>query len=202
VCIPQANFFISHDPGFTTGIIEAIHTELSHTRSDIVFEIRGETASPYLLIDAPSEELAVECVRLARILADEMISDQTVHTTAVFLDPPGFPLDSVKVTLEYFPVIEATRPSLLPCSTTFFDPNLRIKQEDAYMDDFCLQLSAVLKRVGRMNSDFNLKVNLGHFFLISFPSAPPSDGQSSAPCKFDQFISLVRHPRTTGEMKP
>lgn len=198
----QANFFISHDPGLTSGIIDAIHTELSQIRSDIAFKIRGGTASPYLSIDAPSEDLAVECVRLARTLADEMISDKTVHTTAFFLEPPGLPLDSVEVKLEHFPTFEATRPCMLPCSAIFSDPSLRIKQEDDYMNQFCIHLSAALKRVGRINSDFNLKVNLGHFFLMSFPHATTPGGQSQGPYKFGQFSSLVRNPRATGEMKP
>ncbi|KAI0124627.1 hypothetical protein BJ170DRAFT_685504 [Xylariales sp. AK1849] len=197
----RAIFIVSHNSGLIEGVIDAVHKELSQLRRDIRFKVLGDAAFPYLSIDAPSEELAA-CIEEAQTLTDELISDKTVKTTAIFVEPPACPVNTVKVQLHHSGVSQSARPKISPCEATFSTLSQHSDREETYMAHFCQQLSGALKRVGRINSDFNLQVIFGHFHILSHQQKAASLGQGSdTQYGFDQLDTLIRHPRTKGDMK-
>lgn len=156
-------------------------------------EIRGSNAPvEYLHITAPSNHLAVESLQLARTLADEIISDKTTVTSGIFLEPPGVSKDPIEILLVGQPA--GTRPKLVN-SHESFSPIERTEQGREFIARFSFQLSAALKRVGRLKTGFKLRVHFGRYFLLSYRQ------QGDLRYSFEQFSEMVKNPRTNGVLE-
>lgn len=50
-------------------------------------------------------------------------------------------------------------------------PTDRIDEDPVYFGNFCQQLSTILKRMGSLNSGYNLKVVFGRYIVTTYPKA-------------------------------
>ncbi|KAK8126308.1 uncharacterized protein PG998_002067 [Apiospora kogelbergensis] len=112
---------------------------------------------------------------MARTLTDEFIFDQTVKTRATFVEPSQCPLTGFEVFLDpESPEAGGlgVRPTIRPCDA---NPDAQsidrtaCDEDPLYLDNFCHKLSAILKRIGRLNSGYNLKVAFGRYILTTYP---------------------------------
>ncbi|KAK6843348.1 hypothetical protein PG987_004208 [Apiospora arundinis] len=152
----ESRYLIIHDPELTKGVLDGVAKELSYTDSQ------------------PNHRRSMlNGWRWREILTDEFISDHTVKTRVTFVEPSKCPLAGFEVFLD--PETQESqglgaRPTIRPCDdesdAQFKD---RIDEDPLYFGNFCLQLSAILKRVGRLNSGYNLKVAFGRYILTTYP---------------------------------
>ncbi|KAK8019599.1 hypothetical protein PG990_004737 [Apiospora arundinis] len=167
----ESRYLIIHDPELTKGVLDGVAKELSYTDSQV--RVFGNENAQFLKIQAKSPEISAQRLEMARILTDEFISDHTVKTRVTFVEPSKCPLAGFEVFLD--PETQESqglgaRPTIRPCDdesdAQFKD---RIDEDPLYFGNFCLQLSAILKRVGRLNSGYNLKVAFGRYILTTYP---------------------------------
>ncbi|KAK8049087.1 hypothetical protein PG994_010817 [Apiospora phragmitis] len=127
----------------------------------------------FLQLKAPSPEINAQRLSMARTVTDDLISDNTVTNRATFVEPSGCPLAGFEVLLD--PKTQESkglgvRPMIRRCGdSTDAQPNDRIDEDPLYFGNFCQQLSAILKREGRLNSGYNLKVVFGRYIVTTYP---------------------------------
>ncbi|KAK8089553.1 hypothetical protein PG997_004514 [Apiospora hydei] len=169
--ITESRYLISHNPELSKGVLEGVCKELGYTDSEV--RIFGNNHVQFLQIQSSSPDINVQRLEMARTLTDEFISDKAVTTRATFVEPSGSPLAGFEVFLD--PETQESkdlgvRPVIRPCGDSMdAQPKDRIDENPLYLGNFCQQLSAVLKRVGRLNSGYNLKVVFGRYIVTTYP---------------------------------
>jgi hypothetical protein len=161
-----AAFFVSHDPALAVDVTEALHKELA--QDGISVEIRGRS-EPFLLIKAPDEEMLRHYLEMSRNLTEEIISDKTVTSTGVYLEPPDAPEKSLRISLTPRGS-HGARPALLPEHDEFTSPEERTRQRCAHLDLSSRRLVLALKRVGRAHTGAVPHVELGRYVLNKYPT--------------------------------
>ncbi|KAK8056750.1 hypothetical protein PG993_001977 [Apiospora rasikravindrae] len=169
--ITESRYLISHNPELSKGVLEGVCKELGYTDSEV--RIFGNNHVQFLQIQSSSPDINIQRLDMARTLTDEFISDKTVTTRATFVEPSGSPLAGFEVFMD--PETHESkglgvRPVVRPCGDSMdSQPKDRTDDNPLYFGNFCQQLSAVLKRVGRLNSGYNLKVVFGRYVVTTYP---------------------------------
>ncbi|ORY56682.1 uncharacterized protein BCR38DRAFT_490566 [Pseudomassariella vexata] len=192
----DAVFTLSHYPALTEGVVTAIHKELARRLpKKVMLRVEGQAPYEYLYISADSGSVVIDGIRMARSLADELIADKTIKTCEMFAEPPAFLNEFCRIVLD----INASGPGhprlLQHGNQDLPDPQRLADHQTKFLDDFCLRLSAALKRVGRLDSGTELRVKFGRFVLQTYPKVP--DGGYT----FDRFSSVLQDPRATGKLQ-
>ncbi|KAK8083024.1 hypothetical protein PG996_001805 [Apiospora saccharicola] len=171
--ITVSRYLISHDPELAKGVLEGVAKDLDHTDSKV--EVLGNNRVKFLQIQDPSPEINVQRLKMARILTDEFISDKTVTTRATFVEPSECPLSGFEVFLDSETQESkglGVRPIIRPCDNIMdSQPTDCIDEDPLYSGNFCQQLSVILKRVGSLNSGYNLNVVFGRYIVTTYPKA-------------------------------
>ncbi|KAK7924672.1 hypothetical protein PG985_006726 [Apiospora marii] len=169
--ITVSRYLICHDAELAEGVLEGVAKELDQTDSTV--EIIENQHVQFLRIQDPSAEINAQRLNMARTLTDEFISDKTVTTRATFVEPSSCPLSGFEVFLD--PQTQESkdvgvRPVVRPCENIMDSlPTDRIDEDPSYYGNFCQQLSTILKRVGSLNSGYNLKVVFGRYIVTTYP---------------------------------
>lgn len=193
----RAYLFVSHDKDLEKGVIEAVLVEMEvfvKGRNDILFQMMGPSDRPFLYLEAPSQDLVVECLDEARTCADNIINDKTTKLDLIFLEPPTTQHGSFEI------MRLAGRPEMVPLIGRPESSELTISYS-AFEKSFVQQLTSSLKKAGRIKDRINLRVHFGRYLLTSVPRPSGLDQDVEQRFGFAAFSKIIRHGRARGEFR-
>ncbi|KAI0882676.1 uncharacterized protein GGS22DRAFT_190657 [Annulohypoxylon maeteangense] len=188
----QANFIISQTPEAASGVIEAVHKELSRANGGRGLEIRKAQESAYLRIVAPSKNVA-EMISAAQDVADELISNESSRAPGIFQEPPTKVDNACRVVLDVNEESGEVRPKLQQgqgaASSTDVAENF-----DEYAAKLNDRVCAGLKKAGRLPLSLTLRVHFGNCMLKTYP-------QGKEVYEYRDFCAMMRNPRASAWLK-
>ncbi len=182
-----AKFIISDKEDLSVEMIKAIYDELKRKEGGHIIELRETPPNTFIHIEASSERETQNLVEAARVLANELASEGSATTSALFQEPLAPYMNNLRVTLDIQD--SGVRPILdLPLNESPKRDHPR-----AFVMDLSRAIYHGLKKTSRLHSSLALEVHLGHFVLQSFPR-----GQSSLP--YERLRTMVDSPRASGRL--
>ncbi|KAI1446485.1 hypothetical protein F5Y02DRAFT_417124 [Annulohypoxylon stygium] len=188
----QANFFISHKPEVASGVIEAIHKELTRARGGHGLEIRETREGSYLRITAPSKDIA-EVISAAQSVADELISNESSLGSGVFQEPPTTVYSASRVVLDINTQSGEVRPKLQVGEGV---SNIAEVNGDSheYMTKLKNRVYAGLKKAGRIPLSLKLRAHFGYCLLRTYPQGKIIYG-------YRDYCVMMKNPRASAWLK-
>lgn len=181
-----ANFVFLGAKDISEGIVEATYKELTHRESRYVIELRGTPPGMFIHIETGSEQETRNLVETARELANELASDKSASTSALFQEPLARNMKKFRVTL----AIQGSgaRPQL-DCPLGQFQKH----ETREFVTSLNRAIYQGLRKTSRQQPGLVLRFHLGHFVLQSYPR-----GQLSL--EYERFRAMVDSPRASGRL--
>ncbi|KAI1137072.1 hypothetical protein F5Y05DRAFT_414796 [Hypoxylon sp. FL0543] len=187
----QANLIISYTLEVASGVVEAVHKELSQVEGPYKLELRKINKWSYLRITA-SEKNIPKLVCAVQDTTNDLISDEAVRVSGIFQEPPARLKSSSQVVLIIAQSGHA-RPILQLGPGTDNDPE-RPESFQKYTAKLNDHVHRGLKKAGRLPLALNLRVQLGSCMLRTYP-------QGREVYKYSDFHAMVKNPRAAAWLK-
>ncbi|KAI0110009.1 hypothetical protein F4814DRAFT_425325 [Daldinia grandis] len=187
----KVNFIISHAPEVASGVIEAVHKELSRA-NDNNLELRKTPEGSYIRINGLAKNIK-EYVNLAQDVAEDLISNESIRGSNVFMEPPTEINSTTQVLLHADPVSGEVRPMLQLGQDAIAGLQL-LEVPEQYKAKFNDYLYKSLVKAGRLKLSLTLRVYLGQYILRKYPKGKEVYG-------YNDFHSMVKNPRASGWLK-
>ncbi|KAI1094761.1 hypothetical protein F5B19DRAFT_489980 [Rostrohypoxylon terebratum] len=188
----QANFFFSHTLEVASGVIEAVHKELTRARGGHGIEIRKTREGSYLRITAPSKDIG-EVISAAQSVADELISNESSWESGIFQEPPITVNSASQVVLDIDTQLGEVRPKL-QIGKGVSDIAEVAGDFHEYVTKLSNRVYAGLKKAGRIPPSLKLRAHLGYCLLRTYP-------QDKIVYEYRDYCVMMKNPRASAWFK-
>ncbi|KAI8957059.1 hypothetical protein F5Y11DRAFT_352945 [Daldinia sp. FL1419] len=184
----KAHFIIPHTSESTIGVIEAVYKEMSRV-GKYNLELHETPEGSYMRITGLAKNIG-EYINVAQDVAQDLISDESVRGSNVFVEPPTQIDSAAQVVLRISPDTGGIRPILQPGQDAAADLQL-LETSEQYRTKLNEYLYKSLVKAGRLKLSLALRVYLGHFMLKKHPRGKEVYG-------YNDFQVMVKNPRAGG----
>ncbi|KAF3060045.1 hypothetical protein GL218_05044 [Daldinia childiae] len=186
----KVNFIISHTPEVASGVIEAVYKELSRANDNL--ELRQTPQGSYMRINGLAKNIK-EYINLVQDVAKDLISNDSIKGSNVFMEPPVEIDSTTQVLLYTNPVSGEVRPMLQPGQDAVAGLQL-LETPEQYKAKLTDYLYKSLIKAGRLKLSLTLRVYLGQFILRKYPKSKEVYG-------YNDFHTILKNPRASGWLK-
>ncbi|OTA75797.1 hypothetical protein M434DRAFT_268364 [Hypoxylon sp. CO27-5] len=174
-----------------SGVVEAVHKELTQAEDSYKFELRQTGQGSYLRFTAPAKKIP-ELVNAAQDTADELISDEPLKVSGIFQEPPA-QIDPSSQVILIITRSGEIRPRLQLGQGA--DTSTELPENfQQYETKLSNRVYKGLKKAGRLPLSLTLRVNLGYCMLRSYP-------QGKEVYNYREFHSMIKNPRASAWLK-